>query len=63
VNGYQGEQIEQSSATPYVHDPSCLVYHYADSDVTHVKVLKTGHDAGRALGVRKLIAEFLERDL
>ena len=33
-----------------------------DSNGTHVKVLKAGHEAGRAVGVRQLIAEFLERD-
>ena len=62
VNGYQGEQLTADKGEPYAKDPSCLLYRYADANVTHVKVQDAGHDAGRAVGVRELIAEFLERD-
>lgn len=62
VNGYRGKQIEAVRGKPYPDDSSCLLYRYVDSNVTHVKVLKAGHEAGRAVGVRQLIAEFLERD-
>lgn len=62
VNGYQGKQIATDQGEPYAADPSCLLYRYVDSNVTHVKVQDAGHDAGRAVGVRELIAEFLEKD-
>ena len=62
VNGYQGEQLTADKGEPYAKDPSCLLYRYVDANVTHVKVQDAGHDAGRAVGVRELITEFLERD-
>ena len=63
VNGYQGEQIAADKGEPYAAEPSCLLYRYEDANVTHVKVQDAGHDAGRTMGVRELIAEFLEEDL
>ena len=62
VNGYQGEQIAADKGEPYAADPSCFLYRYVDANVTHVKVQGARHDAGRAVGVRELIAEFLEED-
>ena len=62
VNGYQGEQIAADKGEPYATDQTCFLYRYVDANVTHVKVQDAGHDAGRAVGVRELIAEFLEKD-
>ena len=62
VNGYQGKQIAADQGEPYAADPSCFLYRYVDANVTHVKVQDAGHDAGHAVGVRELIAEFLEKD-
>ncbi len=62
VNGYIGKKLTVADSTAYKEDPLCLIFNYVKANVMHVKVLDHGHDASRAIGVRKLISGFIEKE-